>query len=173
MKASTRIRVAMDHLLSIVTLPSEQNEKFLHELKHCIAVEVQNIVENYSKDQLASIYWFNATLQEQLPVSTFSIAECRRCIERIQVTSNPHKFLEAVNKALHWLVVYQIGWSEVIEDQRLEVYYSEQEAEIIVSDVNNCYRLNGEVVESPISVRPATKAELVAQDLYNYDQQLD
>lgn len=106
MKASSRIRRTTDHLLSIATLPSGQNEKFLHELKLCVAEKVQNMIENYSKEQFVSIYWFQTTPQEQLPVSAFSIAECRRCMARLQVTSNPHKFLESVDKALHWLVVY-------------------------------------------------------------------
>lgn len=153
----------------MAALPTEPPEQLLDELLRCLAVEVENLLANYDNQsaRALAIKAFVAMQPDELPVSDFAIIEFKRSVNLLPVMTNPKAFIERVASAIDPLMFYQLGWSDVIEDVRLEALYSEQLGEIIISDVGHCTRLNGEkVVAEPGTLRAATKSELLAQGLY-------
>ena len=168
MKASTRIEYARRRLQAVAALPAEPPEQLLDELRRCLAVEVENLLTNYDNQSASAllIKRFVAMQRDELPVSDFAIIEFKRSVNQLPMMTNPKAFIERVASAVHPLIVYQLGWSKVIEDVPLQAWYSEQLGEIIISGVGHCTRLSGEKVAEPGTLRAATKSELLAQGLY-------
>lgn len=152
----------------MAAVPTEPPEQLLDELQRCLAVEVENLLATYDNQSASAllIKRFVAMHRDELPVSDFAIIEFKRSVKLLPVMTNPKAFIEYVASAVHPLMFYQLGWSEVVEDMRLEACYSGQLGEIIISGVGHCTRLNGEKVAEPGPLRAATKAELLAQGLY-------
>ncbi|TGE20454.1 hypothetical protein E5K00_20880 [Hymenobacter aquaticus] len=188
MHFSTRIRQAVARLESIATMPAEQERAMLVELQHCAATEVQSLIDHHSTKALREylgVRLFIEAQVDELPVSAYSVAEFRRRINYMVLVWNASKdlppfagrdlrpFLETVNGALYQLAVYTTGWSEKIQLEALEAWYSETDAEIIICDVGQCWYLSGEGYFGDSELRPATKSELIARNFYDYYQDLD
>lgn len=184
----TRIRQAVARLESIATMPAEQERAMLAELQHCAATEVQSLIDHHSTNALrayAGVRLFSEAQVDELPVSAYSLAEFRRSINYMALVWNASKdlppfvgrdlrpFLETVNDALYQLVVYTTGWSEEIQLQPREAWYSEPDAKIIICGVGRCWDLDDEEYSGNASLRPATKSELIAHSIYDYYQDLD
>ncbi|MCB2409328.1 hypothetical protein [Hymenobacter lucidus] len=169
-------------------MPAEQEWAMLVELQHCAATEIQSLIDHHSTNALrdyVGIHLFIEAQVDELPVSAYSLAEFRRRINYLALVWNASKdlppfagrdlrpFLETVNDTLYQLVVYTTGWSEEIQLQPREAWYSEPDAMIIICGVGRCWDLSGEEYSGNASLRPATKSELVAHNIYNYHQDLE
>ncbi|UOQ54426.1 hypothetical protein [Hymenobacter cellulosivorans] len=190
MQISSRIQQAIVCLQTVGSITTDQPETFLTELKSCIRNHVQGILDHYSQNRLQPehttfIRLFQEAQTADLPVSAYALAECKRKINELVMVwtasaellwhagRDLHTFIKCVNDALYELVVYKVGWSEEIQLEPLEAWYSEPEGEVVISDVHQCRRVNGDTYMGSATLRPATKTEVIAAKLYDYYQNLD
>ncbi|TGE26370.1 hypothetical protein [Hymenobacter metallicola] len=190
MQINARIRQAISCLQAVGAMGIDPPESFLIELKGCTANHVQSIIDHYSQNGLRPehttfIWLFQKVQTADLPVSAFALVECRRKINELitvwkasaelpwHADRDLHSFIKYINDALYQLVVYKVGWSEEIQLEPLEAWYSELEGKVVISDVHQCRHITGEAYTGSATLRPATKSELIAAKLYDYYQDLD